>query len=282
MPEPIVYVAEEGAMEVEYSSNGTPEIAPSTPPAPAPAPAAAEPAPAAAPAAEPMPATPAEPAGTGGEPATPPAPAPSGALYKYGDRELSADAFYDEVMGNLLPDYTRKSQELAKLGGAGKTPAEINNTPPETPPVEELGYWEKPDWVPANAGEIVKATADMQARDAARSAGAEAARIAEIQTETETVLASLKKADPALNEELLFQHANKYKFTDLTAAYINLTDTLRIANEQRLAGAATVTRKNDDPIAGKTNITADDDGYDPSVIDPQESAVDYFRRTKQR
>lgn len=283
MPEPIVFNTDEGAMEVEYTENGKPEISP------------APVAPVAAPEAAPIP-KPSEPAaaatetpaatlsGTDGESASAAAPVPanSQSLYKYGDRELTGDQFYEEVMGNLLPEYTRKAQELARLGGAGTKGPDITINSPQEVPTDEVPYWENPDWKPESAADLVKATTDMIQYGAERGQRAQAAREAVIENEAKIILEAIKKVDPNLNEDLLFAHANKYHFDDLTAAYINMKDTIRIADEQRQEGARTAAAKQADPIAGRSGFSADDDGYDPGAIDTNESAVDVLRRNKQR
>ena len=87
-----------------------------------------------------------------------------------------------------------------------------------------------------------------------------------------TQLDTLKKADPALNENALFVHANKYGFKDLSVAYKNMKDmNALIKNTQE------VTAKNIAKRADPVSITPGATGGqrpDPSMF---ENAAAYLR-----
>lgn len=176
--------------------------APAPAPEPAPSPAPQEPV---APAVEPAPVEPIAP--TTEEPAAVEPAAP--VLYKLPDgRQVDAAGLQREYE-NLLPEFTRKSQELAAL----KTTTQ--------PITTEQPAWKDPNFAPtswAEAIEIAKAEAlrEMTAK-ATEAQQAEAA----VRTNVETQLAEIKATDPKVDENALFEHAVKYGFNDLKAAHSN-------------------------------------------------------------
>lgn len=264
-------------MVVEYSTDGKPDATPA--PAPA-APVVETPTPAApiqveAPAtAQVAPPTETEstPGGSVAEPQSQPV-----ETFKYAGREVTAKELYEITTQNLLPAYTKATQELSRYKQGGTT---INGT--ETPPVAPNAAqkpWEDPNWVPESYGDVVKLATENAKEELRRDAELQAQFAEEAKTITDTALAEIRKTDPGLNEDALFSHINKFGFTDVKLGYENFK-MVQEAKREAAAAAAKITRQ-EDPIAGKTGaILAADDGYDPSNIGQYESATDALRAIK--
>lgn len=213
---------------------------PAAPVEPAPVVAAPSPTPPAAveePAVEAAPAAPAEPVIPATEvPAAVEPAAPQ--LYKLPDgREVDAAGLQREYE-NLLPEFTRKSQELAALKNP---PSPLTN--PQEPAWKDPNFQPK-DW--AEAIEIAKQEAlaevrnESQARQAAEQARTQA---------VEAQLAAIKTVDPKVDENALFEHAVKYGFNDLGKAHANMKALQEavVATEQRVL--KNVQTRAGDPIA---------------------------------
>lgn len=220
------------------------------------------------------------------KPADPPAgdvpPVVEPKLYKLPDgREVDSDGLRKEYE-NLLPEFTRKSQRLAELEG-GKT--EITKVPEEP-------KWKKADYVPENYGEVIetakaealaelRAEAQADAAKAAAETAAEAARVKEIHDSVEAQLTEIKVSDPKLDSEALFAHANKYGFSDLKAAYANMTDMRKVAVDTEQRTVKNIKGRDADPIAGSSGgATSPDEAYDPAAMSQYSSAQDYLARIK--
>lgn len=168
------------------------------------------------------PVTPTEPQ----EPAQPAEPE----LYELPDgRKVDADTLSKEWKENFYPEYTRKSQELAQVRQA---------TPPvQTEPKEE--------WVPQTYEEIVEKAKQEVFRTIEQTEQQRVEAQQKIETEVSTQLDSLKKVDPNLNENALFQHAMKYKFTDLQLAHQNMRDMNMLAKNVQETTAKNIAKRND-------------------------------------
>ncbi len=233
------------------------ELTDSTPTPEAPEPAAPSPETPPAPKVEETPADP--------TPADPEAPKEE--LFDLPDgRKVNAAGLKTEYE-NLLPEFTRKSQELAALRG-GK---EI------TKPVEDVPEWKKPDYEPKSYAEVIElATAEAERRILAREQEGQN-RVKAIQTEVETQLGEVKKMDPKVDENSLFVHANKYGFTDLKAAHANMADMRKVALDTEKRVVKNVKEREADPVAGGSNgATSPDDSYDPAAMSQFSSAQDYL------
>lgn len=196
-----------------------------------------------------------------GQPST-----PSTELYELPDgRKVDAATLSKEWKENFLPDYTRKSQALA-----GNPPPQQGtdpnlNTPPNTNPVAD------PNWQPKTYAEIVEAAkasmiADMEARENARNAERKA-----VEDAVSAQITELKTTDPNLNENALFQHALKYGFRDLKAAYQNMSDMSKLVKDVKTTTANDIRRRGD-PVAGNPSATG-------TQINPSSFAtsVEYLR-----
>lgn len=191
-------------------------------------------------------------------------------------RELTPAEAAREMRENFLPEYTRVTQELAKYKG----------TPPTLPTPSEAPKrpWADPNWMPATNAELLQAAAEF-VQDQQAQATVEAERqSAAVKQMVETQIAEIKAKDPNLNEDVLFQHALKFGFSDLRAAHANLleidarskaaVEAATRAREQR--GAAPVAT----PQAGGGE-SGTDYGAIHNAGSIQEAARQHFDRIKQ-
>ncbi len=209
---------------------------------------------------------------TPNEPTETPAPAPEVAepstpsaepLYELPDgRKVDAATVLQEYK-NLLPDYTRKSQELAaaKSGTAGDPSITTKPTSP----------FDDPNFVPQSYAELAEAIRQSTlAEIEQRGQQAEAERKA-VEDAVSATLTELKTLDPNLNETALFQHAVKYSFRDLKAAYQNMSDMNKAIKDTKVATAADI-RKRGDPVSASPGATG-------ARVNPSNfaSATDFLR-----
>lgn len=148
------------------------------------------------------------------EPVVPPVeePAPPAApeLFELPDgRKVDAETLSREWKTNFMPDYTKKSQELAAV----KAP--INNQPVESP-------YASPEYVPKSYEELLQIAETRALTKFEEREQATLAARTEAENAVSAQIKTLKDADPSLDENALFVHANKYQFRDLKVAYDNM------------------------------------------------------------
>lgn len=211
-----------------------------------------------APSVVPTPATPAEPA-EAAEPA-----ALEQELYELPDgRKVDGSTLAKEWKENFLPDYTRKSQELAKA----KTPETLPSNEPANP-------YADPAYVPQSYEEILK-VAEERALKAFESKQNEAIENQKaVETQVASQLETLKKSDPSLNENALFVHATKYGFRDLALAHQNMKDMSEMAKNVQQTTAKNIAKRND-PVSVSPGATGA--RSDPSQFS---TAQEYLRSLK--
>jgi len=186
-------------------------------------------------------------------------PAPEPELYELPDgRKVSGEDVAQEYR-NLLSDYTRKSQELAKV----KTETIIEEKP--------ASPYADPNYVPQTYEEIIKAAEERALQTLEQR---DLDRIAQQQAVEETVLGQLnevKTIDPALNESKLFEHANKYGFKDLKLAYQNMKDMREQAKVIQQETAKNIAKRAD-PVSVSPGATG-------AKLNPDDfpTAVEYLR-----
>lgn len=186
------------------------------------------------------PAAPAAPSPAPKEPAAaaePAAPAPTAApeLFDLPDgRKVDAATLAKEFKENFLPEFTRKSQELAKL--TTPKPAEI------TKPASPL---QDPNYVPQTYQELAKAIQEDIALQAKLKEEAAAAEKLALETAVTEQLNAVKAIDKNVDETKLFQHATKYGFRDLKLAHQNMTDMAKLAKDVKQTTAKDVLKRND-------------------------------------
>jgi len=165
--------------------------------------------------------------------------APSEVLYELPDgRKVTGEVVRAEY-GNLMKDYTQKSQRLALYEKVAK------------PEPDNVPEWQKPGYVPTSYAEIIQ-IAKQQAKDEIKQEREqEESHKTELSSQIEAELAEIKKVDPKLNENSLFLHANKYGFRDLSKAYENMKalNDAKLSTEQRTV--KNIQARKDNPVAGK-------------------------------
>jgi hypothetical protein len=198
---------------------------------------------------------------------------PAETLYDLPDgRKVDAATLQKEWKENFLPDYTRKSQTLAEIQRA-QNPPNLNNEP----------EWKKPDYVPKSYAEVIEIAKQEALREQSAQVQAAQARETALATEIDGQIAELKKADSTLDENALFQHANKYGFTNLKSAHANMVDLKKVAIETEQRVLKNVKTREADPVAvGSGGNTPSDDGYDPAVAGQFSSAVEYLQALKRK
>lgn len=184
---------------------------------------------------------------------TPPAnPAPASTppepeLFELPDgRKVDAVTLSKEWKENFLPEFTRKSQELANKGNPPAADPNINTNP--TDPFAD------PNFVPKSYAELAEAIRagtlkEIEAREQKATDDRRA-----IEDAVGTQLTELKTADPNLNENALFQHALKYGFRDLKAAHQNMSDMNKLAKDVKVATAKDINKRND-PVSANPGAT---------------------------
>jgi hypothetical protein len=205
---------------------------------------------------------PAEVVETPSEPAAEATPAPVEAepttapeeLYELPDgRKVDAETLSREWKENFYPEFTRKSQELAKVT------APINDKP--------ASPYSDPNYVPQTYEEIIKAAEERALQTIEQR---EADRIAAQKEVEDAVIAQLtevKKLEPTLNESKLFEHANKYGFRDLKLAFQNMKDMreqAKVIQQETVKNIA----KRTDPVSsspGATGVKLNPDDFGTSV-----------------
>lgn len=211
---------------------------------------------------------------TPSEPAAPETPAekvetaqpaePVAELFELPDgRKVDAVTLTKEWRENFLPDYTRKSQDLAKL----KTEILPDKQPKESP-------YADPNYIPQSYDEIIKAAKDeaLKEWDARKEAEVEHSRA--IESEVVNQLNEIKKSDSTLNENALFLHATKYGFRDLKLAHQNMKDMSDVVKKTQETTVKNIAKRNDpvsiSPGASGAKLNPDDFG----------SAKEYLRALK--
>ena len=175
-------------------------------------------------------------------------------------RKVDADTLQNEWKNNFLPDYTRKSQELATF--------KTGNSPKEE---ETRSLLADPEYVPdsyLSLAEQIKAElrADMQREEQTRIDQQKAVENLVIEQ-----LEGVKAIDPNVDENKLFLHANKYGFRDLKVAYENMKDMSQIVRTVQKNTAQNIAKRND-PVSISPGAIGT--RPDPSMFG---SAVEYMR-----
>lgn len=184
---------------------------------------------------------------------------PTEELFELPDgRKVDAATLTKEWKENFLPDYTRKSQALA----AKDKPLEVQPT---------ASKYADPNYVPQTYEEILEeATNRALQRIESKEQEREQQRKA-IEDAVESQLVEIKKIDPNLNENALFQHATKYGFRDLKAAHQNMQDMNAVVKKVQTKTAADIAKRND-PVSVQPGATGA--RPDPSQFS---SARDYLK-----
>lgn len=174
-------------------------------------------------------------------------------------RKVDAPTLSKEWKENFYPEYTRKSQELAKK---------------ETPIEKLANPLEDPNYTPPSYAELARQIKEDTLREIEGKETAKIEAQRAIETAVEGQLQEIKKVDPTLNESTLFVHANKYGFRDLKQAHQNMKDMSELAKNVKQTTAKEIAKRAD-PVSVSPGAT----GTKP---DPSQFATarDYLRSLK--
>jgi len=271
MSQPIVEVVDNDGNGSAPAPSPTPSPTPEVPPAPAPSAEGTTPNGEQKPSAAPV-----------ADPKDPQAPAPSAdGLVELPDGRKVDPATASKEYRSLLADHTRKSQELAKLKG-NPAPTAPNGTPNPNINNAPLRKWEDPNWQPSSYKELLDVGEEKKAYEAEQARIAKEAEDAHLATTIDSQIEEIKKTDPTLNVNALYQHATKYQFgLNLKGAYLNMKDMAANVKKAQEITAQNINKRNADPVAGNTGgvgVVPDGDVYDPSAR--RMSASDFLRNLK--
>ena len=184
-----------------------------------------------------------------GEVVTPSAEQPAEVLYDLPDgRKVDAETLTREWKENFLPEFTRKSQELSNLTKSNQA----------EPVKQERGD----DWTPSSYAEIVEVAKQEAINQIVAQQQQAMERQKEVEAAISTQLTEIKKTEPSLDEARLFQHANKYQFSDLRLAYQNMKDMNLVAKTVEKTVQKNIAVRSAEPVAGKQTGTVDNSGID--------------------
>lgn len=200
---------------------------------------------------------------------TPEAPSESEKLYETPDgRKVTADELSKLWKENFYPEFTRKSQELSEL----KRGKELNNE------VKDEKPWDSPDYTPETYADLIKIAKEEAKKEIFASREKEIAAQAEIKSRIENEINELKKIDPSLDENTLFQHANKYGFSDLRAAHSSLTDFKKAVIEAEQRTLNNLKKREAIPVAGANVKKETPSGdFDAEAVAMFDSPADYYK-----
>ena len=185
-------------------------------------------------------------------------------LYELPDgRKVDGVTLAKEWKENFLPDYTRKSQELAAKNN--------QNLPSEVPP----NPYADPDYVPQTYAEIIEAAKTAALNEIAQKQEQETAAHKAVEDAVIQQLDAVKAIDPNVDENKLFLHANKYGFRDLSTAYQNMKDMGQITKTVQKQTAENIAKRKD-PVSVIPGGNVGN-ASDPSAFS---SAVDFMRSLK--
>ncbi len=189
-------------------------------------------------------------------------------LYELPDgRKVDGVTLAREFKENFLPDYTKKSQALAEIERNN-----INNTPEEKP-------YQKPGWTPKDWPEVIQIAKQEIKGDLEQQEKQRVEQRKALEDSIVNEITELKKADPTLNENTLFLHANEYRekygvvFPSLKAAYAHMQDVHKLTKNVQETTAKNIAKRAD-PVSTTNPGGPTGNRPDPSNFG---SAVEYLR-----
>jgi hypothetical protein len=193
-------------------------------------------------------------------------------LYETPDgRKVDAETLQKEWKENFLPEFTRKSQRLA----------EIDREKDLNSPDKDVPAWKKPDYVPQNYAEVIELAKKEALNEIQSTYQAEQDRIKSVHDAVDAEITELKKTDPTLDENALFQHANKYGFQSLKSAHSNMTDMKKSALDAEQRTVKNLKTREADPIStAPGGELPENTGYDPKEMSQFDSATEYLAHLK--
>lgn len=186
-------------------------------------------------------------------------------LYEMPDgRKLTADQVHAEY-NNLLPDYTRKSQELAKLTGK---PNEQQGQPD---PNDPLAKFKDPNYQPQSWAEVLEAAKllvdnDLKAKDEATKK--EQQEREAVSKQIDEAVAKIKETDKALDEEDMFTYAAEKAKKGVQYASVDaLYDDYKAIRDARKQGMSEAHRNMQNRGARDVSVGAGSPSGGPAPID---------------
>lgn len=190
-------------------------------------------------------------------------------LYELPDgRKVDAATLAKEWKDNFLPDYTRKSQKIA----------ELTKSSDEEPRAKRP--WEDPDYVPENSQELLKAAVEAVRDSFEKEQRAEQEQRAAVEKMVADQLAEVKAKEPNLDENALFEHANKYRFANLVDAYQNMVDMKKVVQQTEKRVKDNVTKRAADNVSTVSGQQTDDGVEYIPGRSIYESAMEHLQRIK--
>lgn len=204
------------------------------------------------------------------EPAADSEPTPAPETYTLPDgRQVDGETLAREWKENFYPEYTRKSQRLAEIERAANPNL---NSPADVP------EWQRPDYVPKSYAEIIQIAETRALERIREEAGAEERARAEFTAQVDQQVTAIKAKDANLDENALFQHATKYRFTDLMAAYENMSEMKKVARSVEERTLKNVSARKADPVAGGgTPAAPGGDAVSYGAAGKYSGALEYLR-----
>lgn len=203
-------------------------------------------------------------------------------LYDVGGRQLNADQLAEEYTSNLLPALTKATQKLSAFEKAGVT-LNNSNQPEEGKP--DQPKWADPEWVPESYSELMKASVEANQLITDKSQKEQEDARTKAEDAVKTQLTEIRKEEPNLSDELLFQHANKYGFSDLKVAFKNMKDFNQAVKRTEQKVVKNMQGRAGEQIAG-SGTPAGSGGGNKGEIDfnqiagGTDSAIDFLRRVR--
>jgi len=177
-------------------------------------------------------------------------------------RKVDGETLAKEWKENFYPDYTKKSQALADIEKGN-----INQEAPAKP-------YDDPDWQPKDYGEVINLAKQEVLQEIDSKEKAFADKQKEVEENISTQLEEIKTEDPDVDENVLFQHANKYGFRDLKLAHQNMKDMSDTVKKVQTKTAKDIAKRND-PVSVNPGAVGGDS--DPGQF---ENALEYMRSIK--
>lgn len=202
-------------------------------------------------------------------------PATEPTLYETPDgRKVTADVLQKEWKDNFLPEFTRKSQELAEIK---RNTGELNK------PKDNVPAWKDPEYQPETYAEVIEIAKQEALRELEQKNFKEQEHVRTIQAQVENDIADLRKIDPNLDENLLFAHATKYGFNNVKTAYNNMSDMNKTRLEAEQRTLKNIKTREVVPVAvPSAKIVDNPSEYDSSIIKSFSSASDYYESLKNK
>lgn len=166
-------------------------------------------------------------------------------LYELPDgRKVDAQTLSKEWKENFYPEYTRKSQELSKVKGQSE------------PVIDEL----TDDYQPQTYAEIIKLAEERAVNRIKIEQEQQIKYRQQVEESISKEIEEIKKDDPNVNENAVYQHANKWGFTSLKQAYENMKEIKKVEQTTEQRVVKNIQARQSDPISSGKPVEKVTDG----------------------